>query len=318
MRAPTAVVPHARSAARRTAVAAMALLAAVAVTAAPARAAGRVPDPLNVTGSSAAGEVGSDSGCSSGPLTDGRLFLGSASLAPGQFSSLAAQMGVSLPFRVGAGQAALPEDDTRVVLVNPRGTLTLALKAGTCSSPTLALGGSTVSGTGTWTVVPDSTPANAYRGASGTGSFNVTADVTLGSGRSWSLSLTDSVSLLQPQVAVTHRAYWGGLGNYLSRTLSVEYRIRNTGSGDAFNVKLLDALPTGSGITRLGPVPQTVGSIRSGATASVVVRYRVCGIAVVGCRFTANTQTSLTDALDGNLHTEAVPVTVQVPIAPLP
>ncbi|RSS40460.1 hypothetical protein EF912_32260 [Streptomyces sp. WAC07061] len=318
MRAPTAAASPARSAVRRTAVVVTALLAGVAVTTAPAGAAGRVPDPLNVSASSAAGVVTGAPACPSGPLTDGRLLTGSASLNPGVFSSLPSQLGVSLPFRVGAPQAALPGDDARVALSNARGTLTLALEAGTCSSPTLSYNGTTVTGSGTWTVIPDSTTANAYRGATGTGSFTVTADATPGTGKLWSLDLTGPVSLLQPQVAVTHRAYWGGLGNYLSRTLSVEYRIRNTGSGDAFNVKLLDAPPTGPGITRLGPVPQTVGSIRSGATASVVVRYRVCGIAVVGCRFTADTQTSLTDALDGNPHTETVPVTVQVPIAPLP
>lgn len=63
-------------------------------------------------------------------------------------------------------------------------------------------------------------------------------------------------------------------------------------------------------------MPQTVGPIPAGGSAPVVVRYRVCAIAVVGCRFTASTQTFLTDALDGYGHTEMVPVTVQVPITP--
>ncbi|MEU9718775.1 hypothetical protein [Streptomyces sp. NPDC047976] len=318
MRAPTAAASSARSAVRRTAVVVIALLAGVAVVTAPAGAAGRAPDPLNVSGASANGVVTGAPACPAGPLTDGRLLGGNATLAPGVFSSLDSLLSVSLPFRVGGTQAALSGPDAQVALANARGALTLALSAGDCASPGLSYGGTTVTGGGTWTVVPDSTPTNAYRGAGGSGSFTITADVAPGTGKSWSLNLTGNVNLLQPQLAVTHRAYWGGLGNYLSRTLSVEYRIRNTGSGDAFNVKLLDALPAGSGITRLGPVPQTVGSIRSGATASVVVRYRVCGIAVVGCRFTANTQTSLTDALDGNLHTEAVPVTVQVPVTPLP
>lgn len=65
-------------------------------------------------------------------------------------------------------------------------------------------------------------------------------------------------------------------------------------------------------------MPQTVGPIPAGGSAPVVVRYRVCAIAVVGCRFTASTQTFLTDALDGYGHTEVVPVTVQVPITPFP
>ncbi|WP_405981414.1 hypothetical protein [Streptomyces sp. NBC_00158] len=316
MRAPTAAASPARSAARRAAVVVIALLAGVAVTASPAGAAGPVPVTVNASGADAA--VASSAGCPAGPLTDGRTLSGSDALAAGVFSSLPTQLAVNLPFRVGGTQAALPPDGTQVTLTNARGSVTVRLDGGGCDAPELSYNGTVASGVGTWQVVPDSTPTNAYRGTVGSGFFSVNADVTPGSGKSWGLDLLGNVEPLQPQVAVTHRAYWGGLGNYLSRTLSVEYRIRNTGSGDAFNVKLLDALPTGSGITRLGPVPQTVGAVRSGATASVVVRYRVCGIAVVGCRFTAGTQTSLTDALDGNLHTETVPVTVQVPVTPLP
>lgn len=316
MRAPTAAASPARSAVRRTAVVVIALLAGLAVAAAPAGAAG--PVPVTVNGSGADGVVTSSAGCPAGPLTDGRTLGGSDALAAGVFSSLPTQLAFGLPFRVGGAQAALPPDGTQVTLTNARGSVTVRLDGGGCDAPGLSYNGTVASGIGTWQVVPNSTPTNAYRGAVGSGSFSVNADVTPGSGKSWGLDLLGSVEPLQPQVAVTHRAYWGGLGNYLTRTLSVEYRIRNTGSGDAFNVKLLDALPTGSGITRLGPVPQTVGSIRSGATASVVVRYRVCGIAVVGCRFTADTQTSLTDALDGNPHTDTVPVTVQVPVTPLP
>ncbi|MCX5379216.1 hypothetical protein [Streptomyces sp. NBC_00091] len=298
----------------------IALLSGLALAVAPAGAQGRAPDPLGVTASSTAGVVTSAPGCPSGPLTEGRLLTGSTSLPPGAFSSLASQLSVSLPFRIGGIQVGLSGSEAQVALANARGTLTLALSSGDCTTPgSLVYDGTTVSGGGNWTVVPDATPANAYRGASGSGTFTLNSDVTpTGTGKSWSLSLSGSVTLPQPQVAVTQRAYWGGIGNYLTRTLSVEYRIRNTGPGDAFNVKLLDALPTGSGITRLGPVPQTVGAIRSGATAAVVVRYRVCGLVVLGCRFTANTQTSLTDALDGNLHTETVPVAVQVPVTPVP
>lgn len=316
MRATTA--PRPRSALRRTAVVLTLLLAALVPTAAvPAGAAGRAPDPLGVNASGSTGVVTGSAGCPSGPLTDTRQLTGGAALNPGVFSSLASQLDVSLPFRVGAASAALPGDG-QVVLSNARGSLTLALTAGSCTSPGLTYNGTTVSGSGTWSVVPNSTPGNAYRGASGTGSFTVTSDATTGTGRLWSLNLTGNLSILQPQVAVTQRAYWGGIGNYVTRTLSVEFRIRNTGPGDAFGVELTDALPTGPGTTRLGPVPQTVGAIPAGGSVPVVVRYRVCGLAVVGCRFTAATRTFLTDALDANGHTETVPVSVQVPLAPVP
>lgn len=316
--------PRARSAVRRAVVVLIALLMWMASAAAPAGAVGReavarrAPDAVTVSGSSAAGVVTSAPGCPSGPLDATRQLTGGTALTPGVFSSLASQLSVDLPFRVGGAQAALPGSEARVALTNARGTLALALTAGDCTSPTLSYDGTRVSGSGTWTVVPDAAPANAYRGASGGGSFTVTSDVTPGTGRQWTLNLTGNVTLLQPQVAVTQRAFWGGVGNYLTRTLSVEYRIRNTGAGDAFGVRLVDAPPTGSGITRLGPVPQTVGAIPAGGSAPVVVRYRVCAIAVIGCRFTATTQTFLTDALDANGHTETVPVAVRVPVTPFP
>ncbi|WP_329395147.1 hypothetical protein [Streptomyces melanogenes] len=322
MRGTTA--PRVRPAARRVAVVLIGLLVWLAPTAAPAGAVGReavavrAPDAVNVSGSSAAGVVTSSSGCPSGPLDTTRRLTGGTALSPGVFSSLASQLSVDLPFRVGGTQAALPGGEGRVALTNARGTLTLALTAGDCTTPTLSYDGTKVSGSGTWTVVPDATPANAYRGATGGGSFTVTSDVTPGTGKLWTMNLTGNVTLLQPQVAVTQRAFWGGIGNYFTRTLSVEYRIRNTGPGDAFGVKLVDALPTGSGITRLGPVPQTVGAIPAGGSAPVVVRYRVCPVTVIGCRFTANTQTFLTDALDANGHTQTVPVVVGVPITPFP
>ncbi|MFI1172792.1 hypothetical protein [Streptomyces melanogenes] len=319
MRGTTA--PRARSAARRAAVVLIGLLVWLAPTAAPAGAVGReavasrAPDPVNVSASSAAGAVTSAVGCPSGPLDATRHLTGSTALNPGVFSSLASQLSVDLPFRVGATQAALPGPDARVALTNARGTLALALTSGDCAMPTLSYNGTTVSGSGTWSVVPDTTPANAYRGATGSGTFTVTSDVTPGTGKLWTLNLSGNVTLLQPQVAVTQRAFWGGINNYFTRTLSVEYRIRNTGPGDAFGVKLVDALPTDSRITRLGPVPQTVGAITAGGSARAVVRYRVCALS---CRFTATTQTFLTDALDANGHTETVPVAVVVPIAPIP
>lgn len=303
---------------RRAAVVLIALMAALAPMTAPAGAEVRAPDPLNVSGSGTAGVVTSGPGCPSGPLTATRQVTGGTPLNPGVFSSPASLLSVSLPFRVGATGAALPDGEGRVTLANTRGSLTLALTAGSCDGPVLSYDGTRVTGSGSWTVAPDADTANAYRGASGTGSFTLTSDVATGTGRQWSLNLTGNVSLLQPQVAVTRRAYWGGVGNFLSRTLSVEFRIRNSGTGDAFGVTLVDALPTGSGITRLGPVPQTVGAIPAGGSAAVVVRYRVCGIGVVGCHFTAATQTFLTDALDANAHTETVPVAVQVPVTPVP
>ncbi|MFD9334874.1 hypothetical protein ACFWBF_10775 [Streptomyces sp. NPDC060028] len=316
MRRPTASIP--RSAARRAAVVLTALLAGLVVMAPPAGAESLAPHPLNVNASSANGVVTSGPGCSSGPLTDTRRLTGSSALSAGVFSALPSQLGIDLPFRVGGTQAVLESTDARVTLTNARGTLTLALQSGSCAAPGLSYSGTSVTGSGTWTVVPDATTTNAYRGATGSGTFAIpAAAVSVGTGKAWQLALSGSITVLQPQLAVTHRAYWGGPLNYLSRTLGVEYRIRNTGPGDAFGVVLTDALPAGSGVTRIGPVPQAVGALAAGAEKQVVVRYRVCGLLVLNCRFTADVQVLRTDALDDG-GTESFPRTVQVPLLPVP
>lgn len=166
-------------------------------------------------------------------------------------SRLPAQREPALPGRGRVGRA--PRQREPPPLTNARGTLTLALSAGDCTTPGLSCNGTTVTGSGTWTVVPDTAPANAYRGASGSGSFTLASDAVPGTGRLWSLNLTGNVTVLKPQVSVTQRAYRGGLGNYLMRTLSVEYRICNTGTGDAS--------PSGSS-TPCSPAPGSPGSAR--------------------------------------------------------
>ncbi|MER5763079.1 hypothetical protein [Streptomyces sp. NPDC002082] len=316
MRRPTAPIP--RSAVRRAAVVLIALLAGLVVMAPPAGAQGLAPYPLNVIVGSASGAVTSGPGCSSGPLTETRRLTGSTSLSAGFFSGLPSQLGIDLPFRVGGTQAALDAADARVTLTNARGTLTLALQSGSCAAPGLSYNGTAVFGSGTWTVVPDATTTNAYRGAMGSGTFSIpAANVTVGTGKPWQLALSGSVTVLQPQLAVTHRTFWGGPFNYLSRTLSVEYRIRNNGPGDAFGVVLNDAATSSPGVTRIGPVPQAVGSVPAGSERSVVVRYRVCGIASIGCRFTADVQLTVADALDSG-GPASFQRTVQVPITPVP
>lgn len=296
----------------------MALLAGLVLGAAPATAAGLAPQPLSVSASNTNASVTSTgSDCTSGPLTETRRVTGSQSVPAGVFSSLPSQLAFDLPVLVGPTQAALRGSDARVTLTNARGTLTLALSSGSCAAPSLFNNGTNVSGSGTWTVVADTTAGNSYRQATGSGTFTLSTGIAVGGGGAWTLQLLGTVGVLQPTLAVTHRAFWGGPFNYLSRTLSVEYRIRNTGPGDAFGVALTDALPTTPGVTRLGPVPQTVGAVPAGTEKAVVVRYRVCGIAAIGCRFTADVQLHVADALDAG-GAVSVQRTVQVPVSPVP
>ncbi|WP_327251967.1 hypothetical protein [Streptomyces sp. NBC_01244] len=317
MRRPTAFSQ--RSPIRRVTVVVIALVAGLALGAGPAPAAGLAPTPLNVSVSNTNGNVTSlTADCTSGPLTETRRITGSQSVSAGLFSSLPSQLAFDLPVSVGGTQAALRGDDGRVTLTNARGTLTLKLTSGSCAAPSMSYNGTTVSGTGTWTVLPDAAPGNSYRQAIGSGTFSiVNTGISVGGGRPWTLNLMGSVDPLQPTIAVTHRAFWGGPFAYLSRTLSVEYRIRNTGPGDAFGVVLNDAATSSPGVTRIGPVPQAVGSVPAGSERSVVVRYRVCGIAAIGCRFTANVQLTVADALDAG-GPASFPRTVQVPVVPVP
>ncbi|MFE4261338.1 hypothetical protein [Streptomyces sp. NPDC056883] len=316
MRRPTALDP--RSPIRRVAVVVIALVAGLALAAGPAPAAGLAPTPLSISASNANGTVASLApDCTSGPLTETRRITGSQAVPAGLFSSLPSQLAFDLPVNLSAAQAALRGNDGRVTLTNARGTLTLALSAGSCAAPTLAHAGPAISGAGTWTVVADSTPGNSYRQTTGSGTFNLNMDLSVGTGRPWALNLLGSADPLQPTIALTHRAFWGGPFAYLSRTLSVEYRIRNTGPGDAFGVVLNDAATSSPGVTRIGPVPQAVGSVPAGSERSVVVRYRVCGIASIGCRFTADVQLTVADALDAG-GPASFQRTVQVPISPVP
>ncbi|MDD9382131.1 hypothetical protein M8Z33_36920 [Streptomyces sp. ZAF1911] len=317
MRRPTALDP--RSPIRRLAVVVTALVAGLALAAGPAPAAVLAPTPLNISVSNADGTVTSLApDCTSGPLTETRRITGSQSVSAGLFSSLPGRLAFDLPVNLGATQASLRGNDGRVTLTNTRGTLTLALSSGSCAMPTLAHSGSAISGVGTWTVVSDTTPGNSYRQSAGSGTFNLVAvESSVGTGRLWTLNLLGSADPLQPTIAVTHRAFWGGPFAYLSRTLSVEYRIRNTGPGDAFGVVLNDAATSSPGVTRIGPVPQAVGSVPAGSERSVVVRYRVCGIASIGCRFTADVQLTVADALDSG-GPASFQRTVQVPVTPVP
>ncbi|MFE2310064.1 hypothetical protein, partial [Streptomyces sp. NPDC059411] len=253
--------PHPRSPIRRAAVVVIALLAGLVLGAAPAPAAGFAPQSLNVSVSNTNGNVTSvGSDCTSGPLAETRRVTGSQSVPAGVFSSLPSQLSFDIPVLLGATQAALRGTDARVTLTNARGSLTLALSSGSCAFPSMFNSGTNVSGSGTWTVVADTTPGNSYRQTTGSGTFNLNTGIAVGAGGAWTLQLFGTVSVLQPALTVTHRAFWGGPFNYLSRTLSVEYRIRNTGPGDAFDVALTDALPTTPAVTRLGPVPPTVGA----------------------------------------------------------
>ena len=69
-------------------------------------------------------------------------------------------------------------------------------------------------------------------------------------------------------------AQWASYADYVTRSLSVNLSIANTGSGKAFAVQLTGNANT-NGVTLETALPATVGDIAAGSSASVTLRYQV-------------------------------------------
>ena len=312
---------------RRAGVVLISIVVGLGVLALPAKSLPPGPHPIAISASGTNGSVtatSADGSCPSG--TEIRRLIDSTSLSPGSFSALGSQLEVDLRVATSPGSglvASLYGTESRVTLRNERGGLAIALTSGSCDQPTLNSDGVNVAGSGTWSVVPDQDPSSAYRNASGSGTFTLTAALDPGSDRPWALTLSGAVTVLQPNLVVSARAFWGNFGlDYLSRVVSVRYTVANSGPGDAFAVRLVDAPTATAGVVALGPVPQTLGDIPAGRSAAAVVRYRLrlnsppCKLLVLGCRFTTTGQVASTDALDDGgdaIH----PFTVVVPPGPI-
>ena len=183
--------------------------------------------------------------------------------------------------------------------------------SGTCSSPTLPFDGTTVGpGTGTWTVdqgTSASPPASSgsYRQATGSGTFALTAQLGPGANNAWSLSLKGQITVLEPTLSVSVvNSYWGNLGlDYAARNVSITYQITNSGPGDAFGSTLSSSSSSTLGVTPLGPTPQALGDLASGASVQATVVYHLglvgpCTLVILNCRFATTVTTAMPDALD--------------------
>ena len=132
--------------------------------------------------------------------------------------------------------AFLAGGSNQAVVANARGSVRLDLRkgTGTCADKPVAFDGTTatVNG-GAWAIVDAS---GAYRGATGTGTFNLQAAVAPGADNPFSLQLSGTVDALDPTITVQPvTSFWGNLGvDYLNRVVTVVYRFTNTGPGDAF------------------------------------------------------------------------------------
>lgn len=245
-------------------------------------------------------------------------------LGPGVFGNLPGKARLNLDSHSDQPPLAfLMQDQSHLSLVNQRGQIRLNLSAGSCGAPTLQFDGTTTSGSGTWTIDPEGA-LDAYRQATGSGTFSF--DARLGSGNSnpWSFDLTGDIHVLQPSVKVEFiRSFWGRLGaDYAARIVTVFFLVTNTGPGDSFRARL-EQVTAPEGITPIEFFPRELDDLASGEWIFLTVRYRVGlkgqkrGPLLVNRQFETNLRLVLPDALDEPTSHD-VTVNVTAPAFPPP
>lgn len=212
---------------------------------------------------------------------------------------------VGTPLVGSAAKAFLQGTESHATYSNQRGSVQLRLQSGTCANPTLNFDGTTVAGAGTWQI-DTASATGAYRQSTGSGTFTLSSGVAPGADNPWSLGLNGTIAVLQPALKVdVVSTTWGNLGvDYVSRRVTVVYKITNIGQGDAFNAVLTAATSPTNFVIPLGPTPQNLGDLLAGESTTVAVRYQFaliagpCKLVILGCRFDTKVSVSMPDALD--------------------
>ena len=228
---------------------------------------------------------------------------------------------VNLDVKPDGGSAFLLPDQSSVTLATAHGAVRLDLAAGTCGTPGLTWDGAHTAGAGTWSVRPEYT-TDGYRQTSGGGTFQLAARLGPGRDNPWTLDLDGDLTVLQPALSAEMvRSFWGRLGaDYAGRVLTVVYRIRNHGPGDAF----VGRLTTPTAPTGIEPIefrPAVLGDLAPGETVDVTVRYKVGlrggskGPLLIRRSFDGAVNATVDDALDV-AHALSLPVHVVAPANP--
>ncbi|MEY2470515.1 MAG: hypothetical protein QOF21_3213 [Actinomycetota bacterium] len=213
---------------------------------------------------------------------------------------------VGTPLTGSAATAFLQGTESHATLSNQRGSVPLRLSSGSCAAPSLSFDGIKISGAGSWTIdTPNAT--GAYRSATGSGTALLDKiGVEPGADNSWSIGLNGTIVVLQPSLQVdVVSTSWGNLGvDYVTRRVTVVYKVTNTGPGDAFGTVMTEASSPTAGVTPLGPVPQNLGDLLAGESINFAVRYQFtllagpCQLVILGCQFDTKVSVSMPDALD--------------------
>jgi hypothetical protein len=209
-------------------------------------------------------------------------------------------------------RAFLQGVESHASLLNERGSVKVRLASGTCGAPTLSFDGSDAGGAGTWEVVSGT---GSYREIAGSGTFSLEAEVNPGADNRLALDLDGELVIDEPSLQVeVVQTYWGSLGtDYLSRRVSVVYRITNQGPGDSYGASITGLTNPTPGVSPLTGTPIPLGDLAAGESRQLTVRHQLgllepCALVILGCRFQTQFTVDLPDALDApHLHTATVP-----------
>jgi hypothetical protein len=294
------------------------------------------PGPISVSAVDGAGNSTTPGrSCDDGGAGAAWHYDYGAALAANAFSSLNSEARVHLDVHsdtqrytnssgayLPGSTAFLQGSESHLSILNQRGSVKVRLASGSCAAPTLAFDGSIASGAGTW-VLDGGT--GAFRDiTSPGGTFAFTAEVNPGGDNALQLALDGGFTVPEPSLGLeVVRTYWGGLGtDYLTRRVTVEYRITNTGPGDAFGAVLVSTGSPTNGVTALGPTPQPLLDLQAGQSQLVKVRYQLallapCNLVLIDCPFQASATVNLPDAFD-TPHVLSATVATRAPSLPPP
>lgn len=230
------------------------------------------------------------------------------------------------PYPDGANPTAfLAGTESHASLLTDRGSIKVRLSSGDCDAPTLAFDGSTASGSGTWTVDTGSV-SGAYRDVTGSGTFALrSAEVNPGADNAIDLRLDGSLTVPEPALQIeVLSTYWGQLGtDYLSRRVTVVYRVTNVGQGDAFGARITAVTDLTAGTTPFVNLPADLGDLRAGESREFRFRHQLglltgpCKLVLLGCVFQTRFTIDLPNAFDQS-HLFTATVTSKAPTLPPP
>ncbi|RJQ46401.1 MAG: hypothetical protein C4534_02955 [Gaiellales bacterium] len=71
------------------------------------------------------------------------------------------------------------------------------------------------------------------------------------------------------------RVYWASWDDYYNRRLSIDYSMKNTGTGEAFEPTVHASFCTPSSVNVVTPLPLTTGNLMPGASETIMLKYYV-------------------------------------------